>query len=230
MLDKLERALLIEDDVALRAAIARIIQGWGDLKIFEAGTAGEAKALLADGLKPDFILIDVRLPDESAFSVLEAIRDLSPRPILVAMSGIASADEAFRLAAYGVRTYLNKPFSIQEFTNAVESACKEVPDIEPLITAQVGLVPMRDLQRDVRRVMVKEALARTEGSRSGAARLLHVSRQAVQQMLRSECNSEAPSTSENNSEAPSTSESSGEAPSKAEAPENRQPTPQGTAT
>ncbi len=229
MLDKLERALLIEDDVALRAAIARVIQGWGDLKIFEAGTAGEAKALLADGLKPDFILIDVRLPDESAFSVLEAIRDLSPKPILVAMSGKASADEAFRLAGYGVRTYLNKPFSIQEFTSAVETACEEVPDIEPLITAQVGLVPMRDLQRDVRRVMVKEALARAEGSRSGAARLLHVSRQAVQQMLRSESNDKAPATSDSNGEAPATSERNGEAPAKTEALENRQPTPKGTA-
>lgn len=220
MLDKFERALLVEDDVAVRAAIARIIEGWGDLEILEAGTAGEAKALLVDGLKPDFILIDVRLPDESAFCLLEAIRDLSPRPILVAMSGKASADEAFRLAAYGVRAYLAKPFSIQEFTTAVQTACKQVPDIEPLITAQVGRVPMRDLQRDVRRVMVKEALARTQGSRSGAARLLHVSRQAVQQILRSESNDEAPAMSE----------SDGAAPSKTEAPENRWPLPEETAS
>jgi DNA-binding transcriptional LysR family regulator len=43
---------------------------------------------------------------------------------------------------------------------------------------------MRELQTEVRRVMVEQALAKAEGSRSGAARLLSVSRQAVQQMVR----------------------------------------------
>ena len=166
------------------------------MEVLEAGTASETKALLAAGLKPDFVLIDVRLPDESAFSVLDAIHEVSPRPILIAMSGKASPEEAFRLAAYGVRTYLEKPFSLHRLLDAVETACAEVPDIEPIITAQVGQVSMRELQRDVRRVMVREALARTEGSRSGAARLLQVSRQAVQQMLRSESDCDAPSKTE----------------------------------
>ena len=101
------------------------------------------------------------------------------------MSGKASPDEAFRLAQAGVRAYLPKPFSIQELASTVETACSEAPDLEPMITAWVGRVPMRELQRKVRRVMLKEALAQTEGSRSGAARLLHVTRQAVQQMVRS---------------------------------------------
>ena len=43
---------------------------------------------------------------------------------------------------------------------------------------------MREMQRSVRRVMVKEALAQADGNRSGAARLLEVSRQAVQQIVR----------------------------------------------
>ena len=47
-------------------------------------------------------------------------------------------------------------------------------------------------REEVRRVMVKEALALTEGSRSGAARLLKVTRQAVQQMLRSDDPSTGP--------------------------------------
>jgi hypothetical protein len=66
----------------------------------------------------------------------------------------------------------------------VEAALREVPSLEPLVTALVGRVPMRELQRAVRRVMVREALAQAEGSRSGAARLLEVSRQAVQQAVR----------------------------------------------
>jgi len=181
-----ERVLVVEDDAALRTAIVRAVQGWGDAELMEAGTAAEARRQLAAVPPPDLVIIDVRLPDASAFSVLDSASELSPAPIMVAMSGKASPDEAFRLAQRGVRAYLEKPFSIQELTDSVEAARNEAPNLEPLITASVGRVPMRELQSEVRRVMVKEALAQTEGSRSGAARLLHVTRQAVQQILRSE--------------------------------------------
>lgn len=184
MLRPIDRALLIEDDAALRTAIARILTAWGEVQISEAGTAAEAKELLSRPPPPDLMIIDVRLPDDSAFGILDIAAKLSPAPIVVAMSGKASPDEAFRLAQRGARKYLHKPFSIQELTSTVEAARRDAPAIEPIISAWVGRVPMRDLQREVRRVMVTEALALTEGSRSGAARLLHVTRQAVQQMLR----------------------------------------------
>lgn len=185
MLRNLERALVIEDDIALSSALARILELTGDTVVSEARTASEATDLLLAGPPPDLVVIDVRLPDGSAFGVLDAAAHLSPAPIILAMSGKASPDEAFQLAQRGVRKFLQKPFSIEKFTEAVEAARVQVPGIEPMISAWVGRVPMLELQREVRRVMVKEALARTEGSRSGAARLLKVTRQAVQQMVRS---------------------------------------------
>lgn len=183
---KLKRALLIEDDSSLRDAIGRVVAGWGDVEIFGAGTVAEALDLLTRAPPPDLVITDVRLPDASAFEVLEVSRQLSPAPIVVAISGKAAPDEAFRLAQAGVRAYLAKPFTIEELETAVDRARSEAPDIEPMVAAAVGQVPMLELQREVRRVMMKEALAQTEGSRTGAARLLRITRQAVQQMLRSE--------------------------------------------
>lgn len=177
------RAIVVEDESDLRDAIARMATGWCE-RISLAGSAAEAKGLLAKGPPPDLILIDVRLPDASALAVLDDAARLSPAPVVVAMSGKASPDEAFQLAQRGVRGYLPKPFGRAELEAAVEAACATAPDLAPWIAAQVGRVPMKKLQREVRSVMVREALARTEGSRSGAARLLHVTRQAVQQMLR----------------------------------------------
>ncbi len=189
---KFKRVLVIEDDVALRAAIVRALGPWGHAELLEAGTAVGACKLLASPPPPDLIITDVRLPDDSVFRILEAVRETSPAPLIVAISGKASADEAFRLGQSGVRAYLPKPFSREGLTGAIERACNDAPSLEPLITASVGRVPMRELQGEVRRVMVKEALARTNGSRSGAARLLHVTRQAVQQIVRTEERTETP--------------------------------------
>lgn len=178
---RLERVLIVEDNAPVRTAIARVVRGWGAQPL-EAGTAAEAMALLSP--PPDLIIIDVHLPDEPAFAVLEAASRVWPVPLKVAISGAASPEETFRLAQLGVRAYLNKPLSIDGLTAAVDSALREAPDLDPLITEFVGHVPMRELQGRVRTVMMRQALALMEGSRSGAARLLDVSRQAVQQMLR----------------------------------------------
>lgn len=182
MIRKLERVLIIEDDADLRSALARVLASWG-AEVSEAGTASEARALLA-GPPPSLLIVDVRLPDQTAFEVLDLAARRSPAPMVIAMSGKASPGEAFLLAQKGVRAFLAKPVSIGQLEEAVRVAMGEAPVLEPLITASVGHVPLREVQREVRRVMVTEALARTDGSRSGAARLLRVSRQALQQILR----------------------------------------------
>jgi len=183
MLRRYSRAVVVEDEVELRTAVARIIRR-RFTDVGEAGSVAEAKALLGAAPPPELVIIDVRLPDDSAFAVLDQAARLSPAPIILAMSGKASADEAFRLAQRGVRGYLPKPFSSRQLVSSLDAAFREMPPLEPVIAAWVGHVPMRELQQEVRRVMVREALARTEGSRSGAARLLWVTRQAVQQIVR----------------------------------------------
>ena len=181
-----QSVLIVEDDAALRGALVRGLRAWTEADVAEASTAAAACTRLAERPTPDLVVIDVRLPDAPVFDVLDAARDLSPTPVVVAMSGKASPDEAFRLAQCGVRAYLPKPFSIEDMAAAVASAGSQAPDLAPLISASVGHVPLRELQCEVRRVMVREALAKTEGSRSAAARLLRVTRQAVQQMVRSD--------------------------------------------
>ncbi len=52
------------------------------------------------------------------------------------------------------------------------------------IRAAVGRIQIRELEIAVRRTMVLEALRRSNGNRRAAARLLGVSRQHLQHMLR----------------------------------------------
>jgi DNA-binding NtrC family response regulator len=178
---ELRRVLVVEDNAPLRLAIARLVRGWG-ARAIEAGSAREALARLAP--PPDLIISDVRLPDGSAFSVFEAASRLWPKPLAVAISGEASPDEAFRLARMGVGAYLAKPLSLEELGAAVEAVRTAPPSLDPMVSACVGRLSLHEVQDRMRHVMLHQALALTDGSRSGAARLLDVSRQAVQQILR----------------------------------------------
>jgi DNA-binding NarL/FixJ family response regulator len=111
------RALVVDDDDALRRSLVRFLRGMRT-EVSEARTLEEALRLLARG--PDLVMTDVRLPDGSGCAVAEMASRLNPQPLVVAMSGLASASEAFALAQWGVRVYLTKPFAPSEL---MESVC-----------------------------------------------------------------------------------------------------------
>lgn len=172
--------LVVEGDQALCGAIARIAAQWGD-EVLQAHSVAEALPLLERN--PVLMIVDVRLPDGAGRDVVEAARRRRPVPTMVAIRGEVSPEESFRLAHAGVRELLDKPLEADELTRKVERALREAPELAPVAIAAVGTKPMRDAQREVRDAMVEQALGRSGGNLSEAARLLHVTRQAVQQMV-----------------------------------------------
>jgi DNA-binding NtrC family response regulator len=133
---------------------------------------------------PDVVLVDVWLPDGSGQRVIERAVRLRPAPAVIAMSGHASAEEAFELARAGARRYLAKPIALEDLMRSIDEALADRPDLSPMVAAHVGHTPLREVIDQVRDTMFEEALARKGGSRTGAAKVLGVTRQAVQQVAR----------------------------------------------
>ena len=130
------------------------------------------------------LLLDFELPDGNAFDVLARIRAAGPSPVLIAMSGAAGAEESFALAQRGVRAYLEKPVNLATLERVVDRALATPPDLDPHLRSTVGHRPVREVEEMVRQTMVEEALERSAGSRRGAARLLSISRQLLQHIIK----------------------------------------------
>lgn len=143
-----------------------------------------AVAGMLDGWVPDLLLLDVVLPDGDAFDVMDLLDQREPMPQVIAISGMATAPESFDLAQRGVGAYLSKPFTMDELRQAIEQVSSQPAELRGSLRSLVGKRPLRDVEQEVRTTMVKEALARSGGRRSGAARLLKISRQVVQHILR----------------------------------------------
>ena len=132
----------------------------------------------------DLVLLDIRLPDGSGVTIAEEATKQHPLPRIVALSGEATAQEAFKLAELGIVRFLAKPFTLDDLIAIIESDRLEQERLAPIVRACVGQADLRDIQDDVRRSMVAEALARSKGNRSAAAKLLRVTRQAIQKFIR----------------------------------------------
>jgi len=182
---EIRRVLLVEDHTDLRRAVAaRLARRFEE--VVEAATSAEALAALER--PPELLVADLRLPDGSALPVLEAARRLRPEPLKIAISGAASAQEAFDLSSrYGVLEFLAKPFSLADLDAVIDRVrTLPPPALEPILKASVGQWSLPDMRGYVRRVMLDHALAVCDGSRTAAARLLGTTRQAVQQATRAE--------------------------------------------
>lgn len=177
-----ERVLIVDDDEELVRAVASTLGGDAREVVCCADVAHAVRAL--EGFQPDLLLLDVKLPDGDAFVVLDALRSCGRAPLVVAMSGSATQLDAFRLAQLGVRAYMTKPFTMPELERVIAAARAEPPSIALHLAQTVGLRALEDVEREVRDTLVQEALARSNGSRRGAARLLGISRQLLQHILR----------------------------------------------
>jgi signal transduction histidine kinase len=103
------RILVIDDDPDVRAALVRLLRGWG-CRVHAAGSGREARAQveqLGDG--PDIVLSDYRLPGgETGLEVIQAMARDPPYPAGVLMSGDIVPEVLSRVEQSGY-TLLHKP-------------------------------------------------------------------------------------------------------------------------
>ncbi|MGB1014046.1 MAG: response regulator transcription factor [Nannocystaceae bacterium] len=177
-----KRVLLIEDSPALVRTLTRVFEGRG-CEVFHAGTVELARIRLTE-THPDLALLDFALPDGTGLDVLEYMATIHPVPTVVAMTGSAAPTESFRLAEMGVRAYLRKPIDLTELEQTIARVEAQPPVLRHHVRELVGRVPVKDVEEEVRKVMVDEALSRSEGNKRGAARLLKISRQLLQHIIR----------------------------------------------
>jgi hypothetical protein len=78
--------LIIDDEVAIATAFAMFFRHDGAHVVTEAYTGGDGIAAY-NRLRPDLVLLDVRLPDMTGFDVLAAIREHHPVVIMVTAFG-----------------------------------------------------------------------------------------------------------------------------------------------
>jgi len=149
--------------------------------VLTCADAGAAAAQLQSGI--GVIIVDTCLPDAGVVLVVNAAFAATPEPLLVAVDGGAPRQMLFTLVEIGVEKFLERGFSAEQLR-----ACLDRTGRRSLLRcaarAEVGRTSLRCAQQELRQTMLREALAASNGSRRRAAKLLGVTRPAVQRMLR----------------------------------------------
>ena len=176
--------LVVDDDDAWRRSASLLLSEWG-AAVQSASSVDEALALL-DQEPFDVLLLDVHLGPgaESGLTVAQHVAGMAAAPATIVLSGAAVRTESFELARLGARAFLEKPVSADDLFNALRLALEVPADPTPFLQSMVGHVSLKDALRETRKVLVRQALGKANGNRTTAARILSVTRQGLQQILR----------------------------------------------
>ncbi len=116
--------LILDDDPAIREALATALQG--TYVVHRAATGQEACALLRRH-PVAAIVLDAVLGDEHGLDLIARFRALSQAPILV-LTGYGSEDLAIRALRAKASEYLKKPVSVLELRAALARLTPPPPD------------------------------------------------------------------------------------------------------
>jgi two-component system KDP operon response regulator KdpE len=103
--------LVVDDELQIRRFLKISLEANG-YRVHEVANGAEAIVKAAQ-LRPDFIILDIGLPDMDGFEVLRRLREWTKTPVIMLSVRDADRDKIAALDA-GADDYLTKPFSVDE--------------------------------------------------------------------------------------------------------------------
>ena len=113
------RVVVAEDESLIRMDIVETLRDKGFDVVGEAGDGNKAVEL-AFALKPDLMVMDIKMPDLDGLSAAEKIAEL--RIPVVLLTAFSQQELVTRAAEVGAMAFLVKPFSPQDLLPAIEIA------------------------------------------------------------------------------------------------------------
>jgi two-component system, response regulator PdtaR len=124
------RVLVAEDEALIRLDLAEMLKEEGYEVVGQAGDGQEAVEL-ADSLRPDLVIMDVKMPRRDGIDAAREIAEKRIAPIVI-LTAFSQRDLVERARDAGAMAYLVKPFSATDLIPAIEVAVSRFQEITEL--------------------------------------------------------------------------------------------------
>ncbi|MEH1129481.1 ANTAR domain-containing response regulator [Micromonospora sp. CPCC 206061] len=143
------RVLIAEDEALIRLDLAEMLVEEGYDVVGEAGD-GETAVRLAEELKPDLVILDIKMPIMDGLAAAERIAGERVAPVVI-LTAFSQRDLVERARAAGAMAYLVKPFQKSDLVPAIEIALSRYQEISALESEVAGLTDRLETRKVVER-------------------------------------------------------------------------------
>jgi response regulator NasT len=161
------RVLIAEDEALIRLDLKEMLEEEGYDVVGEAGD-GETAVSLAEQLRPDLVILDVKMPVMDGIAAAERIAGARIAPVVI-LTAFSQRDLVERARAAGAMAYLVKPFQKKDLLPTIEMATSRFAEIVALESEVHDLADRLETRKLVERakgiLMEKQGMTEPEAFR-----------------------------------------------------------------
>ena len=116
------RVLVADDHDLFRVGLASALATYGDIEVVAQASGGRMATRLAAELRPDVILMDLRMPDLDGLEATREILEADPSARVVALTVAAGEADVAAAVTAGASGYLMKDSPVDDVATAIRAA------------------------------------------------------------------------------------------------------------
>lgn len=148
LIDKVSAQLLLVDDDRLVLATLAASLAQAGYTVSTAKSAEEAEDLLAGGLRPDLVVLDVRMPGHSGLHLAQRLSELDHIPFVM-LSAYSDDQTVQQAIAQGALAFLVKPLDEAQLLPGIEAALARARELDALRATRQQLQRALDNERNI---------------------------------------------------------------------------------
>lgn len=143
------RVLVAEDEALIRLDLAEMLREEGYAVVGEAAD-GEQAVAMAEELRPDLVILDVKMPKMDGIDAAAKITGDRIAPVVI-LTAFSQRDLVMRARDAGTMAYLVKPFAKRDLVPAIELAVSRFSELQALESEVAGLTDRLETRKVIDR-------------------------------------------------------------------------------
>jgi DNA-binding NarL/FixJ family response regulator len=127
------RVVIADDQRAVREGLAMLVGLTGDIQVVGTAENGAEAVDLAGELRPDVVLMDLRMPEMEGAEATRTIRTTLPETHVLVLTTYADDDSLFPALQAGAHGYLTKDASAEEIERAIRAVAEGRTHLDPAV-------------------------------------------------------------------------------------------------
>ena len=128
------RVVLVDDQTLVRQGVRGLLELVPDIEVVGEASDGEEALEKVPQLKPDVLLLDIRMPRLSGIAVLDALREADVLPPTLVLTTFDDGDAAIAAIKAGAKGLMLKDVSLEDLAEAIRALADNRTAFQPAMT------------------------------------------------------------------------------------------------
>jgi len=142
------RVLVADDHMIVRTGIRHVVESEPDLEVVGEAATGTEALSLASELRPDVLVLDISMPDQSGLEVAARLHGAKGAPRILILSMHDNPEYVLESVRAGAHGYLLKDTAGTELRNAIRAVCRGESYFSPPVASRLTEAVRADQESD----------------------------------------------------------------------------------